>query len=114
MIFQILHIRSAIKEAKEDPGNFAGSQARDVIFGIILIPLIIVLLGLTFLFFLAYTKFLGGPYLFFKIVFIIGLIVSFTFGSIVYKLTSVLRRTTKKVVNKTIENVSNVDVTDKK
>jgi hypothetical protein len=96
-----------VKEAKENPGNFAGSQARDAILGIVILPLIIVILGLAFLFALAFTKFLGGPYIFFKIIFFIGLVSSFVIGSIIYKITSALRSTTKKVVNKTVENISN-------
>jgi hypothetical protein len=114
MFFKILFIGRTINEIKSNPGKFAGGEVRGIIWGILIVPLIIILLGLTFLFFLAYTKFLGGPYLFFKIVFVIGIIVSLTLGSFVYKLTSVLRHTTKKVVNKTIENVSNINISDKK
>ena len=108
MLFQIFQVRGMVKDAKENPGNFAGAQARDVILGIVILPLVIVVLGLVFLFVLAFTKFFGGPYLFFKIIFFIGLFASLGIGFIIYKLTSVLRSTTKKVVNKTAENIRNI------
>jgi hypothetical protein len=105
MLFQILHIRSTVKELKEDPGKFAGGQASEVLMGILILPLIIVVLGLAFLFILAFTHVLGGPYLFFKIIFFLALFVSAILGIIVYKLTSLFRRNTKKVVNKTKEYI---------
>lgn len=103
MFFQILRIRSAIKEVNADPGHFASNEARDLLIGILFFPALIVFLGLAFLFTLGFTHFLGGPYLFFKIIFFIGLFISFIFGTIIYKLTSVLRQTTKKVVNKVVD-----------
>lgn len=105
MIFQILHIRKTVKELRNNPGNFAGEQARDVIIGIIIIPAIIIILGLAFLFILAFTSLLGGPYLFFKIIFFLGLFVSAILGFITYKLASMLERNTKKIVNKTKEYI---------
>ncbi len=109
MLFKILHIRNSIKEARANPGNFASGQARDVIFGIVIIPAIIVVLGLVFLFMLGFTSFLGGPYILFKIIFFIGLIVSYILGLVIYKITSVFRNTTKRVVNKTVEEVRNIN-----
>ncbi len=109
MIFQIFHIGSMVKEAKDNPGNFAGGQAIDVILGILILPALIILAGLTLLFFVAFTGFLGGPYLFFKILFFIGLGISIIGGLVLYKVISSLKKTTKNVVNKTIENIRNTD-----
>ena len=111
MLLKILHIRSTIKDIKTNPGNFAESQASDVIMGILILPIVIAILGLAFLFALAFTKFLGGPYLFFKIIFFIGLFTSSIIGFIIYKLTLVLSNTTKKVINETVENVVKTDNT---
>ena len=110
MLFKIFFIGKTIREIKQNPGNFAGEEARDAIIGILLIPLIIVILGLAFIFALGFTGFLGGPYLFFKIVFVLGLFTSCILGLIIYKLTSALRNTTKKVVNKTVETVVNKEI----
>ncbi len=105
MIFQLFNIRSTIKEIKANPGNFASSQAGDVIIGVLVIPLVIIILGLGLLFAIAFTKVFGGPYLFFKIIFFISLIISWSIGIVIYKVISLLRRTTKRVVNKTVETV---------
>lgn len=106
MLFQILHIRNTVKELKEDPGKFAGGQAGEVMTGIVIIPIIIVILGLTLLFILGFTHLLGGPYSLFRIVFFIGLFISIGLGFVLYTLTSVVRRVTKRVVNKTVETIS--------
>lgn len=111
MIFQILNIRGMVKDAREDPGRFAGGQAQEAIVGILILPTIVVILGLAFLFALAFTHFLGGPYFFFKIVFFIGLIGSSVLGFVIYKLITTLRRSAKRVVNKTIENIQNKETT---
>ncbi len=113
MIFKIFQIRNNIKEAKENPGGFAGSQLRDLVVGTIILPLIFIILGLAFLFMLAFTNFLGGPYLFFKIIFFVGLLGSYFIGLVIYKLTKALSRTTKKVVNKTVENIRTVEFKEK-
>ena len=107
MLLQIFTIGKTIKELKSNPGGFAGEQTRDVIIGVILLPLIIIVLGLAFLFILGFTKLLGGPYLFFKFVFFLGLIITLVSSFFIYKLTSFLRRTTKKIVDETVVNVSN-------
>ena len=106
MLFQILHIRSTVKELKEDPGKFAGGQAGELMMGIVMLPIIILVLGLAFLFILAFTKLLGGPYLFFKIIFFIGFFVSLGICHLLYSVTSLVRRVTKRAVNKTVETIS--------
>jgi len=107
MLMKIFFIGKAIKEAKENPSGFASSQTKEAIWGIFILPIIILLLGLVFLFVLSFTNLLGGPYLFFKIIFFIGLFFSSIFFFIVYKLISKIGNNTKRVVSKTIENVSN-------
>ena len=104
---KIFFISRAIKEAKDNPSGFASSQTKEAIWGIFIIPIIILVLGLAFLFILSFTHLLGGPYFFFKIIFFIGLFFSSIFFVIVYKLISKIGNTTKKVVSKTINNVSN-------
>lgn len=107
MLMKIFFIGRAIREAKNNPSGFASSNTKEALWGIFLIPIIILALGLIFLFILSFTHLLGGPYLFFKIIFFIGLFFSSIFFVIVYKLISKIGNTTKKVVSKTIENVSN-------
>ena len=106
MLFQILHIRKTAKELKEDPGKFAGGQAGEVMMGIVILPLIIVVLGLAFIFILAFTELLGGPYLLFKIIFFLALFVSIGLGFVLYGAMSLIRRTTRRAVNKTVETIS--------
>lgn len=113
MIFKILQIRSSLKEAQENPGKFASSQTRDALIGILIMPMLILIVGLVFLFALGFTHFLGGPYFFFKLIFFIGLLVSVVIGSVVYKLVSILGRATKKVVNKTASRIVDVPFEEK-
>ena len=107
MLMKIFFIGKAIREAKNDPSGFASSQTKETIWAIFIIPIIILALGLVFLFILSFTHMLGGPYLFFKIIFFIGLFFSSVFFVIVYELISKIGNTTKKVVSKTINNVGN-------
>lgn len=106
MLFQILHIRNTVKELKDDPGKFAGGQAGELLMGIVILPLIIVILGLALMFILGFTHLLGGPYLLFKIVFFLGLFVSIGLGFVLYGVMSLVRRVTKRAVNKTVETIS--------
>lgn len=105
MIFQIFRIRNTIKDVREDPGRFAGSELRDVLIGIIILPMLISLGGLTLLFSLGYLHFLGGPYIIARIIFWIGVIVSVSIGYGIYKLIKALRKKTRHMVNIAVDRV---------
>ncbi len=72
MIFQIIQIKKMASEAKENPGKFAGGQVGELFVGMLIVPSLIALLLLGSFFILGYTSWLGGPYGFFKFLFIIS------------------------------------------
>jgi len=106
MLFQILHIRSMAKDIKENPGKFAGGQASELAIGLLIIPIIIIVLGLALFFILAFTSLLGGPYLLFKILFFIAFFISIGIGFVMYGAISLINRTTRNAVNRTVETIS--------
>ncbi len=105
MLFRIFLIGKTIRDIKSNPSKFAGEEARGAIIGIFILPIIIVLLGLIFLFVLGFTNVFGGPYGFFKVVFFIGLFTSFIFGLIIKRLLSFVGNTTIKVTSEVVENI---------
>lgn len=109
MLFKIFFIGKTIREIRSNPSRFASEEARGALIGLLIIPIIIVVLGLGFLFVLGFTNLIGGPYLFFKIIFFIGLFTSFIFGFIIKKLISFALRTTSKVVDSTVENIKIIE-----
>lgn len=51
-----------VKEGTENPERFAKNQAKDAVIGALIVPIVILILFLGFLFVLSYTQVLGGPY----------------------------------------------------
>ena len=99
------------KEAKEDPSKFASGQAGDFFLDILIMPAVLVLGSLTVLFILGFTSFpsfLGGPNLFFRILFFLALTAIFFASYFLYKIYKVIKSVTKKVVDKTIKVESKV------
>ena len=101
MIFQIFHIKRIINDAKENPSGLAGNEAKDVLWGIVLIPLIIAILGIILFFIIGYTHLLGFQFGFFKFLFWLSLIVG-------YIIFSVIRRIIKSVSKSTTIHTKSV------
>lgn len=80
------------QEGLNNPEAFAEDQAKEALIGALILPVIVVLGFLAFLFVLAYTGILGGPYgvakFFFWIVTIIYVVVGYT----LYKVATTLKR----------------------
>ncbi len=111
MIFQIIQIRNMAKEVKESPSKFASGQAGSMFLDLLIVPALIVLASLIIFFIFGFTSFpsfLGGPYLFFKILFLLTLAaVLFTFY-LLRKIYRLIKSVTKNVVESTIEVKSTV------
>lgn len=102
IIFKIFHIKNLIKEARANPGAVAGSEVRDVLWGIVLIPIVIATLGIILFFLIGYTHIFGFQLGFFKFLFWLSLIVSFVIFSVIRRIVKSVGRSatihTKNVV----------------
>ncbi len=86
ILFKIFHIKKLVKEARENPSNLAGSEVSDVLWGIVLIPIIIATIGIIIFFIIGYTHWFGFQLGFFKFLFWLSLIVSLSIFSVVRKM----------------------------
>ncbi len=102
MIFKIFQIRNTIKEVRANPGEFAGQGAGGLFMGLFIMPLVYGVLILGGFFVLGYTTFLGGPYGFFKFLFILSIVGIVGFSFVLYKIFSLIKRSTRILVDKTI------------
>lgn len=106
IIFEIFHIKKILKGAQENPSALAGNEVGDILWGIILIPLIIGIIGIILFFILGYTNWFGFHFGFFKFLFWVSLVVGFIIFSIIKStVASVSRSTTihTKSVMKTLD-----------
>ncbi len=108
MIFRVLKIKNMVRDARENPGNFAGSQVGDLFMGIFIMPIISAILLLGGLFILGFTEILGGPYSFFRFFFWLSIFCVFFFFYILRKMYKLVKSTTKGVVDQTIKVESKV------
>jgi len=106
IIFKIFHIKKLVKEARENPSGLAGDEVSDVLWGIVLVPLIIAIIGIILFFIIGYTNLFGFQFGFFKFLFWLSLIVSFIIFSIIRRIVKSVSKSTvihTKSVLKTID-----------
>ena len=108
MIFRILEIRKMAKEATEDPGKFAGSQAGGWFVGMLIVPSLFVLFFLSIFFIFGFTTFLGGPYLFFKLLFFFSILIILCVVLFLIKIYKIIKALTKTAVDNTIKVTSKI------
>ncbi len=113
MIFQILEIRKMASEAKANPGKFASGQAGSMFLDLLVIPAIITLVPLGIFFLFGFTSFLGGPYLFFRVLFFLTLSALFFVIYFLLKIYKFIKSVTKKTVEGALKVKSTV-VNDEK
>lgn len=103
--FKILQIRKNIRDARANPSGFAGEQAGEVLWGILMIPIIICALVVGVFFVIGYTDVLGFQLGFFKFLFWVALIVSFTIFSLLRRLIRAASRTVSSGSKRVIDAV---------
>jgi len=108
MIFRVLKVHKLAKEAKDNPGQFAGEEIGGMLKGLFIMPFIAALLLLALLFVFGFTTWLGGPFGFFKFLFFFSLIGVGTFFFTLRKAYMAMKRATRNTVNKTIKVESKV------
>lgn len=99
MLFRFLKVKKAIKEARQNPGGFAGGEVVDVLLGLLWIPIILALAVLVLFFLLGFTTVLGGPFGLFKVLFILAVIIALVLFSIIRPIIRLVRRGTKRAVD---------------
>ncbi len=104
--FKLLQIRKNIKEARTNPGNFAGGQATELLWGILIIPIVIVVVVLGLFFIIGYTDVFGFQLGFFKFLFWVALIVSVTIFSVLRKVIKVASRIATKGTRRVVDAVT--------
>ncbi len=106
-MFGILKTYKDMKKGVRDPGGLGKELALDIIKVPLLLFTILGGLFLVFMFILAFTSSLGGPYLFFKIVFILLTIPYILFQLIAWpiyrKLEGLAERAKSKINSKIID-----------
>jgi len=108
MILQIFKIRKMTNEAKENPGKFAGGQVGELFIGMLIMPSLLTLFLLVSFFILGYTTLLGGPFGFFKILFIFSVFVILCLLYFLRKIYKMIKTVTKDVVDSTIKVESKI------
>jgi uncharacterized Tic20 family protein len=103
--FKILQIIKMVKEARANPAGFSGEQAREVLWGIFIIPIIICMLVLVAFFLAGYTDVLGFQVGFFKFLFWLALFVSFAIFSVIRRIISSLGKGASMATKKVVETV---------
>jgi uncharacterized membrane protein (DUF373 family) len=97
-----------VRDANRDPGHLAAGMVGDVFVGMFLLPVVLTVVFLGLFFVLGYTHLLGGPFGFFRFLFVVSIIGGFLFFFILYKLYRVIKNTTKHSVNSSIKVESKI------
>jgi uncharacterized membrane protein (DUF485 family) len=96
MIFQVLKIGLQGKNFAKDPKGFAVDEARSLIVGFLVGPVIISLLILGLLGVLSFTSWLGGPYSIAMVIFWLFAMVFIVMSIVVVKILSMIRKATRE------------------
>lgn len=100
MIFRAFKIYRMGKQGIKDPAGFVADEAGGFVLGAFLLPLILTIAFIIFLGALAFSSFLGGPYLIAKILFFLILIPYLGALSLILFLRKVAQNVSHTVVNK--------------
>jgi hypothetical protein len=108
MIFRVLQIRKMVDEATDNPGKFTGGQIRELFVNMLIAPLLFVLFFLGIFFVFGFTALLGGPFLFFKFLFWISLIIILSVLYFLIKIYRIIKSLTEEVVESTLKVESKI------
>lgn len=101
--FKLLHIRKMVRDVRGNPSGLAGEQVREVLWGIVMIPLVISIVIVAIFYIIGYTDLFGFQVGFFKVLFWVATIVGFIIFSTLRRLIRGIGRGastgTKKVID---------------
>ncbi len=102
-LFKIFQLKKTLREVRENPSAFAGGQMREFLWGVFILPLLIVGGILILFFIMGYTDVFGFHYGIFKILFWITIVVA---GIFLLMLRLSIRLLGKKTVGYTEKTIS--------
>jgi len=108
MLFRLFRLRKSAIEAKKDTGGFVSNEVGDALLGILIIPVVMVALALIGFFLLGFTGFLGGPFWLFKILFIVGVVVSLSVIAVLRPILRLIKHGTKRMVDRGVQGIKEI------
>ena len=100
--FKILQIRKMVKEARENPSKLAGEQVREMLWGLLIVPIVVGVLVLGLFFIMGYTHLFGFTLGIFRFLFWLGLVPSLIaflmFRKLIVSASKISVRQTERVV----------------
>ena len=108
MIFKILQFHKMAREAKENPGKFAGGKVGEYFVGSLIVPSLVLFLILVIFFVLGFTHLLGGPYWFFQFLFVLSFLSILGLIYILRKIYKFIMSVTNNVVSSVLKVDSKV------
>ncbi len=103
--FKILHFRKMVNEARSNPSGLAGEQVREVLWGIVMIPLVLAFIIVGLFFIIGYTDVFGFQLGFFKFLFWVALIVGVSVFSLIRKIIFSIGRGASRGAKKVLDAV---------
>lgn len=103
--FKILHFRKMVNEARSNPSGLAGEQVREVLWGIVMIPLVLAFIIVGLFFIIGYTDVFGFQLGFFKFLFWVALIVGVSVFSLIRKIIFSIGRGASRGTKRVIDAV---------
>ncbi len=104
--FKILQVKKMIKEGREDPSKFAGGQVGEILWGLVIVPIIVGVVALGLFFIMGYTHLFGFQAGVFKFLFWIGLLPAIVVFLAVHKMIGGAGQGVSSGANKIIEAVA--------
>ncbi|MCX6752467.1 MAG: hypothetical protein NTZ87_03140 [Candidatus Nomurabacteria bacterium] len=95
-------------EVRENPGKFAGGKIGEMFLGVLFMPSLISFIIVCGFFILGFTTFLGGPYGFFKFLFVIFFLGILCVVYFIRKIYRFIKSITENAVNDTIKVKSRI------
>lgn len=111
--FKILHIRKMVNDARSNPSGLAGEQVREVLWGIVMIPLVISIIIVALFYIVGYTDLFGFQLGFFKFLFWVAGIVGFIIFSTLRKIIRSIGRGASTGTKKVIDTFAKESVDEK-
>jgi len=105
LIFDIFKTRKLYKEVKENPGKVVAGQLSGLMFGLVLVPVIVVGVILALLFVLGFTSLILGPFIIAKILFYIFAPLYLIIVFFVWRTMKTIKNQTESFANDSVKKI---------
>jgi pilus assembly protein TadC len=114
MIFRVISIYKNVKEGRKDPTGFGRDQLVDMVKGFVVPFIVVGILILTLFALIGFSNILGiGPFGFFRVIFVLGLLVFVGWLFVLRIVFSSLKKVLNKAKDRVDSQVFHHDVTPK-